>query len=142
MIRSMDDSQRRLIKDLEEMGDRWRKELQALPQRWFDAFQKEMGKWTQDLLKDAFNPAKMMEFLRSMGLDPSRLAGMVGQQPGFDPYQVLGLDKSATDEEVKKRFRQLMFKLHPDQAGIEGTAFLTQMVLAAYKMIEIQRGWK
>jgi len=141
MIRSMDDSQRRLIKDLEEMGDRWRKELQALPQRWFDAFQEEMGKWTQDLLKDAFNPAKMMEFLRSMGLDPSRLAGMVGQQPGFDPYQVLGLDKSATDEEVKKRFRQLMFKLHPDQAGIEGTNFLTQMVLAAYKMIEIQRGW-
>ncbi len=137
----MDDSQRRLIKDLEEMGDRWMKDLQQLSQRWFDAFQKEMGKWTQDLLKDAFDPARMMEFLRSMGLDPSRLAGMVGQQPGFDPYQVLGLDKSATDEEVKKRFRQLMFKLHPDQAGIEGTAFLTQMMLAAYKMIEIQRGW-
>lgn len=133
--------QRRLLKDLEEIGDRWMRDLQALPQRWFDAFQEEMGKWTQDLLKDAFNPARMMEFLRSMGLDPSRLAGMVGQQPGFDPYQVLGLDKSASDEEVKKRFGQLMFKLHPDQAGIEGTSFLTHMVIAAYDIIRRQRGW-
>lgn len=136
------DIQRRLIKDLEEMGDRWMKDLQALPQRWFDTFQEEMGKWTQDLLKDAFNPARIMDFLRSMGLDPSRLASMVGQQPGFDPYQVLGLDKSASDEEVKKRYRQLLLKIHPDKVGIEGTNFLTQMVIAAYKMIEIQRGWQ
>jgi hypothetical protein len=142
MTRSMEDAQKRLIRDFQKLGEKWFKELRELPQRWFNEFQQEMSKWTQDLLKDAFNPAKMMEFLRSMGLDPARLAGMIGQQPGFDPYQVLGLEKSASDEEVKKRFRQLMLKIHPDKAGVEGTNFLTQMVLAAYKMIEIERGWR
>lgn len=138
----MDDAQRRLIREFQKLGDKWSRELQELPQRWFDDFQQEMGKWTQDLLKDAFNPARIMDFLRSMGLDPSRLAGMVGQQPSFDPYQVLGLDKSASDEEVKRRYHQLLLKIHPDKVGIEGTNFLTQMVIAAYKVIEIQRGWQ
>jgi hypothetical protein len=36
-------------------------------------------------------------------------------QAAFDPYQVLGLDQSASDEEVKKRYRELLFKLHPDR---------------------------
>jgi preprotein translocase subunit Sec63 len=67
---------------------------------------------------------------------------MVGQQPGFDPYQVLGLDKSASDEAIKKRYRELLQHLHPDTAGREGTSFLLQMVLAAYKLIEVQRGWQ
>ena len=32
----------------------------------------------------------------------------------FDPYQVLGVSPSATDEEVKKAYRQLSRKYHPD----------------------------
>ena len=102
----------------------------------------ELQGFMNDLLKDAFDPRKLMAFIRSMGIDISQLPGMVSQQPGFDPYQILGLDKSATDEEVKKRYRLLVHKLHPDTAGIEGTSFLLQMVLAAYKIIERERGWQ
>ena len=31
-----------------------------------------------------------------------------------DPYKVLGIDPSATDEEVKKAYRELARKYHPD----------------------------
>jgi len=54
---------------------------------------------------------------------------------------VLGLDKSATDEDIKKRYHELLKKLHPDTAGVEGTSFLLQMVMAAYEIIKRERGW-
>ena len=117
-------------------------DLQSLSQKWFGDFQEEMQGFMNDLLKDALDPRKLMAFIRSMGIDMSRLPGMVGQQPGFDPYRILGLEKSASDEEVKKRYRILVHRLHPDTAGFEGTTFLLQMVLVAYNTIERERGWK
>ncbi len=33
----------------------------------------------------------------------------------MDPYQVLGVSPSATDEEVKKAYRDLVKKYHPDR---------------------------
>jgi len=63
-------------------------------------------------------------------------------QSGLDPYRILGLDRSASDEEIKKRYRELLHKLHPDTAGVEGTGFLLQMVLTAYETIKRERGWE
>jgi DnaJ-class molecular chaperone len=80
--------------------------------------------------------------MKGMGIDPSQLSGMMGRMPGFDPYIVLGLDKSASDEEVKRRYRELLRKLHPDTAGTPGTEFLFQMVLTAFEMIKRERGWQ
>lgn len=116
--------------------------IARISRRMVAVLQEEMQGWMNDLLKDAFNPAKLMHFIRGMGIDMSQLPGMIGQQPGFDPYQILGLDRSATDEEVKKRYHELIHKLHPDTAGVEGTSFLLQMVLAAYNLIKMQRGWQ
>lgn len=31
-----------------------------------------------------------------------------------DPYQILGLSHNATDEEIKKAYRKLSRKYHPD----------------------------
>ena len=31
-----------------------------------------------------------------------------------DPYEVLGLDRNATDEQVKKAYRTMAKKYHPD----------------------------
>jgi translocation protein SEC63 len=34
----------------------------------------------------------------------------------FDPYQILGLDTGATKEEIKKAFRTLSLRYHPDKS--------------------------
>lgn len=34
----------------------------------------------------------------------------------FDPYQILGLDSGATKEEIKKAFRTLSLRYHPDKS--------------------------
>ena len=115
-------------------------DLRALSEKWMRDFQEGFQGWMNALLKDALDPRKLAQFIKGLGVDVSQLGGMVGQQPGLDPYQILGLDKSASDEEVKKRYRDLIKKLHPDSAGIEGTSFLLQLVLAAYEMIKRERG--
>ncbi len=95
--------------------------------------------WMDALLRDAFNPEA---FLRYVGIDLSQIPNIVGRNEGFDPYRVLGLEKTATDEEVKKRYRELLIKLHPDTAGVKGTDFLLQMMIAAYQQIARERGWQ
>ena len=97
--------------------------------------------WMDDLLHDAFNPESLLRYVTSMGIDLSRIPDMVGRDSGFDAYRVLGLEKTATDEEVKKRYRELLVKLHPDTAGVNGTDFLLQMMIAAYQQIAKERGW-
>ena len=97
--------------------------------------------WMNDLLRNAFNPEAFMRFVTGMGVDLSQIPDLVGKQGNFDPYRVLGLEKTATDEEVKKRYRELLMKLHPDTVGVNGTGFLLQVMIGAYQQISKERGW-
>ena len=128
---------REMVQDLEKLSGKWMRD-----------FQEEMSKWTQDLLKDAFDPAKMMRFIRGMGIDMNQFGQIFGRMAqtgtmpqGFDPYAVFHLDKSATDEEVKQAYRKVISTVHPDKAGPELT-FLAAIVNAAYKVIKRERGWQ
>lgn len=40
-----------------------------------------------------------------------------------DPYKILGLDQSATDEEIKKAYRKLAMEYHPDRNGGDDIRF-------------------
>ena len=101
-----------------------------------------LHRWMDELLRDAFNPESFLRLIASMGMDLSQIPNLVGRSDGFDPYRVLGLEKTATDGEVKKRYRELLVKLHPDTAGVRGTDFLLQMMIAAYQQIAKERGWE
>jgi len=104
-------------------------------------FQEQLGRWMDDLLKDAFDPRMFMHFFKAHGIDMDQAAKGMGQQPGFDPYEVLRLGRDASDDPVKKRYRELLHKLHPDTAGVEGREFLLRVVMMAYQMIAAERGF-
>ena len=65
-------------------------------------------------------------------------------------YKVLGIDKSASDDEVKKAHRRLMLKYHPDRLASQGlTEEMIRMytdkakdIQAAFDLIKKERGLK
>ena len=107
--------------------------ISRMYQRIFSVIQEEM----QGLVSD-----QLAAMMKGMGIDFARLQGMMSAKADFDPYAVMGLDSSASDDEIKKRYRELLRKLHPDTAGVEGTSFLLQLVLASYEIIKRERGWQ
>ena len=104
--------------------------------------QGEMYRRMGSIMEDLLDPSSLAGFIEAMGLGMPQLPDLDNQRAGFDAYWLLGLDKSASDEEVKQRYRALLHKLHPDTAGIVGTERLLSLVIAAYAQITKERGWE
>lgn len=52
------------------------------------------------------------------------------------PWDILGVTKEATQEEIKKAFRELMKKLHPDVNPSETATQDSQIIIAAYTKLK------
>lgn len=50
-----------------------------------------------------------------------------------DPYKVLGLEESATDEDIKKTYRKLAMEYHPDRNGGDDNRF--KEIAEAYEIL-------
>jgi DnaJ like chaperone protein len=74
----------------------------------------------------------------------------LGSDGEDDPYEVLGIDRSASDEEVKRTYRKLIRENHPDTLMAQGVPqeFIDlanekmATINAAYDRVEKQRGLK
>jgi len=55
--------------------------------------------------------------------------------PKRDYYEVLGIEKNATDEDIRKAFRQLAFKYHPDHNHGDGAEDKFKEVNEAYEVL-------
>ena len=106
-----------------------------------DDLQRVFARRMNAAAKSMLNPM-LQGMLKNMGIDMSRLQGMVSGQSAADSYSILGLDRSASNEEVKKRYLELVHVLHPDKSGTPATATFFKMVQAAYELIRRERGWQ
>ena len=61
--------------------------------------------------------------------------------PGYTHYQLLGVAAAATGAEIRRRFRELVKKYHPDVTpGVEGSRF--REIMAAYRVLSNPRSRK
>ena len=87
---------------------------------------------------------------RHLGISPKDIASI--EEPfnsgTLNPYKVLEITETATDAEVKKAYRKLAIKFHPDKIGDlgEGPRKLAKerflQVQGAYEQIKKSRGFK
>lgn len=61
-----------------------------------------------------------------------RVLLLVAAAEEIDPYEILGVDESATDREIKKAYRTLSLKHHPDKGG---DAAVFKRVSEAYEVL-------
>jgi curved DNA-binding protein CbpA len=55
----------------------------------------------------------------------------VPRESDIDYYELLGVDPNASDEDLRRAWKQLALKWHPDRAG-GGTEFIFQRIAEAY----------
>lgn len=84
-----------------------------------------------------------------LGVNPKDFESLLSMHKMEDPaeaYKVLGLDESATDDEVKKAYRKMAVKYHPDKVASLGEEHEKaakekfQSVQDAYDKIKKERG--
>lgn len=99
---------------------------------------KDLQRSMQEYLSYIINISKLLKMVDKMGL--RNVIGVTGTPiPGMDYYQILGLNNTASNKEVKKRYLEIMAKIHPDISGKEMT-FLVALVNTAYDIICKERG--
>jgi len=83
-----------------------------------------------DTSKGHGSPAEWVaNFNTRMGIDKAK--EVVGKS---NPYDILGVARTATKEEIKTAYRKLAMKYHPDRNGGESDMF--KLVQAAYELLE------
>ena len=95
--------------------------------------------------KEAFQ--KYYQHQNSYGSDKTESSNQKGQgsqgdsgnfNQTWDPFKILGIDRSASQQEIKRAYRDLAGKYHPDKVEHLGEEF---KILADKRFKEIQRAY-
>jgi preprotein translocase subunit Sec63 len=105
-------------------------------QEMADAANAMLSQWVNQLLRGIVDDPLLSQLWSTMKMNHQERSRFT-----VDPYRVLGLEKTATDDQVKKRYRELARYFHPDTAAVQGTGFFFLQVQAAYEAIRQERGW-
>lgn len=91
----------------------------------------------------------LLKIATYLGISYQDAQSMIGMYDAtVDPYKILEIDKSATDEEVRKAYRRLAVKFHPDKVESLGEDVKKnaeekfKKIQAAYEQIKKERGMK
>lgn len=130
----LDDTLGKTMKDLQSSLEKATKDLQG----GIDNAMLNLQQGMQKYLANSIDLSKLLKMIERMGL-PNIIGMKAPTMPGMDFYKVLGLEKTASNNEIKERYKVIMGKLHPDIAGEEVT-FLAALVNTAYGIICKERG--
>ncbi|HEV8035162.1 DnaJ family molecular chaperone, partial [Yoonia sp.] len=99
-------------------------------------------------LADGLYHPKEDDFLQNVaaifGFDERRFRGIRAQfvdEAERDPYDVLGVEPSASKDEIRAAWRQLVRDTHPDQMMARGVPE-EAVKLAERRMVAINRAWE
>jgi DnaJ-class molecular chaperone len=107
--------------DLDNRIQRVIGELQSILQDYLSLVSKRLA-----------DPREILRIIQGLNISQSSASG-------FDPYAVLGVDRKASDDEIKRSYLDLMARLHPDKTG-RNTSVLAAIVNLAYQQIQKERG--
>ena len=86
---------------------------------------------------------------KNLGLNEKDIRSIMGMfEADKDPYKILEIDKTATDDEVRKAYRRLAVKFHPDKVENLGEDVKKaaeekfKSVQSAYEQIKKERGMR
>ncbi len=88
-------------------------------------------------------------YFRVSSADFTRIASFyIKKSPGYDAFSILGVSRSATPEEIKKAYRNLAGKYHPDRVAHQGETHRKaaeekfKNIQKAYEEVKRQRGMR
>ena len=91
----------------------------------------------------------LLKIATYLGISYQDAQSMIGMyEADVDPYKILEIDRNATDEEVRKAYRRLAVKFHPDKVESLGEDVKRnaeeqfKKIQAAYDQIKKERGMK
>jgi len=96
--------------------------------------------WTASLVLSSVPALVLSKFSCSFVKQDTSFSAVVGgikgvTEMGKDYYKILGISKGAADDEIKKAYRKLALKFHPDKNKAPGAEEQFKLVAEAYEVL-------
>ena len=91
---------------------------------WWYAFQKEQEEQEEQERRERRKRNKDFNWFDDFFSEGPREFPVAEEEVSHDPFKVLGLKRSASDEDIKTKYRELILIHHPDKSGGDHDEFI------------------